>query len=280
MSRSLASLKKGKELRKKEEMTFDNIELEPEQETILGIVIEPDIKDCSGQVLSREEISEAMSIYNNIFNNLLIQHRDALGRLPNFDDIANIQGLENWQHTFNDKVKIINSFVTSEDSLIESEPVIAGTWLMELSINDPEIRKAVDNGYLRGLSYGGAGCLLPINSHTQVVDLLTAEVSLVDYPCNKRQWLRKAEAIRKPFVNEFSCRISDPGGFQKDSFRRIEREKDGKTFSIIIARRPGKETTEAQAYRYPLDAGWTKDSAQSHCQKHQGSFEDIKRKEE
>jgi len=271
---------KGKILsrRTQEKMTFDDIELESEQETILGIVIEPGIKDCSGQVLSKEEISEAMSIYNSIFNNVLIQHRDALGRLPNFDDIANIQGLENWQHTFNDKVEIVNSFQTSENCMIESEAVIAGTWLMELSINDPEIRKAVDNGYLRGLSYGGAGCLVNVNSHTQVVDLLPAEISLVDHPCNRKEWLRKAEVLRKPYVNEFSCRVADPDDFDKDSFRRIEREKDGRKFSIIIAKRPGETTTEAQAFRYPT-SDWSKDLAQAHCQRQQGIFEDIQREE-
>ena len=278
----MPALQKGKELRKRnrfeEPMEFDNIELEKEEETILGIVAIPNEPDCSNQVLSKEEIFEAMTIYNSVFGNILVQHRDNRGYLPDFNDIANIQGLENWQHTFNNKVKIKNSFQVSEDSLIEAERIVAGTWLMELAINDPEIRKAVDNGYLRGLSYGGAGCLFPVNSHTQVVDLLACEVSLVDRACNRRGWLRKAEELRKPFVNEFSCRIVEPGNFDKDSFRRIEREKDGKKFSIIIAKRPGKDATEAQAFRYPT-SDWTKELAEWHCKRQGGTFEDIKRKE-
>jgi len=265
-------------LRKNEEkmeFDFDHIELEPEQETILAVVIEPDVKDCAGQVLSKEEIFDAMTIYNSVFGNLLIQHRDERGKLPNFDDIVNIQNLENWNHTFNNKVKIINSFQTSEDTLIESEPVIAGTWLLELQINDPEIRKAVDNGYLRGLSYGGAGCLVNINSHTQVVDLLAAEVSLVDFPCNKRQWLRKAETIRKPYLNEHACRLREPSDFQEDSFKRMTRESGGKEYSIVLARLKGKETLTEQAYRYNIDT-WPESQAKEHCQKHKGSFEPAK----
>jgi len=95
-------------------MTFENIELEPEN-TILGIVAEPDIADCSGQTLSREVINKAMTLYNDHFNNILLQHLDTRGREPDFTQVANIQTLDNWQHTFNDKVKIINSFQTSED---------------------------------------------------------------------------------------------------------------------------------------------------------------------
>ncbi|MBA7481486.1 hypothetical protein ES707_16960 [subsurface metagenome] len=261
-----------------EEMTFDNIELEPEQETILGIVIEPGIKDCSDQVLSKEEIAEACQIYNACFGNILLQHRDRNANLPDFNDLVNIQTLENWQHTFNDKVKIINSFVTSEDSLIENEKVIGGSWLMELQINDPEIRKAVDNGYLRGLSYGGAGCLFPVNSHIQVVDLLPAEISLVDYPCNRKGWLRKAEQLQKKYPSEMACRLREPGQFQEDSFVRMTRESKGKEYHIILARLKGKESLTEQAYRYNKTV-WQESQARQHCSKHKGlTFEPAKEK--
>lgn len=247
------------------------------KETILGIVAEPNQPDCSNQTLSKEEIAEACQIYNEVFGNVLIQHRDERGELPDFNNVADIVNLPNWQHTFNDKIEIINSFVTSEDTLIESEPVIAGTWLLELQVNDPEIRKAVEDGYLRGLSYGGAGCLVNVNSHTQVVDLLPAEVSLVDYPCNKKGWLRKAEAIRKPYVNEHACRLREPSDFQEDSYKRMTRESGNKEYSIVLARLKGEESLIEQAYRYNIDT-WTESQAKEHCQKHKGlSFESAKK---
>ena len=271
---------KGKTLRKtEEEMSFDNIELEPENTTILGIVAIPNEPDCSNQVLSKEEIFDAMSIYNSVFGNVLVQHRDSRGYLPDFNNVANIQGLENWQHTFNDKVKIINSFQTSEDSLIEAEPIVAGTWVMELQINDPELRKAVDNGYLRGLSYGGAGCLFPINSHTQVIDLLPCEVSLVDRACNRRGWLRKAEQLQKKYPNEMACRLREPAQFQEDSFVRMTRESGGKEYHIILSRLKGKESLTEQAYRYNKTV-WQESQARQHCSKHKGlSFEPARKEE-
>lgn len=71
-----------------------------------------------------------------------------------------------------------------------------------------------------------------------------------------------------PYPNEMSCRIHPPGGYQKDSFRRIKRGK----LSMVIAKRPGKDTTEVQAFRYPI-SDWTEDAAKKHCKDQGGAFE-------
>jgi len=70
-----------------------------------------------------------------------------------------------------------------------------------------------------------------------------------------------------PYPNEHACRVRDPGGFQKGSFRRIKRGD----LSIIIGRPKGKTTTTAQSYRYPK-GGWTASRARAHCKKAGGSF--------
>ena len=71
-----------------------------------------------------------------------------------------------------------------------------------------------------------------------------------------------------PYPNEHSCRLRDPGDFEKDSFRRITQGK----LVIIIAKLKGKDTTTAQAYRYPKD-DWDQDEAKKHCKDNGGSFE-------
>jgi hypothetical protein len=71
-----------------------------------------------------------------------------------------------------------------------------------------------------------------------------------------------------PYPSEHSCRVKDPGAFEKDSFRRI---KQGK-LSIIIGRLKGKATTTAQAYRYPKES-WTEAAARADCKDKGGSFE-------
>lgn len=71
-----------------------------------------------------------------------------------------------------------------------------------------------------------------------------------------------------PYPNEHSCRIVDPGKFQKDSFRRITQGK----LSIIIGKLIGKTKTTTQAFRYPTSS-WSADAARKHCQEQGGTFE-------
>lgn len=77
----------------------------------------------------------------------------------------------------------------------------------------------------------------------------------------------------KPFANEHACRLRDPDDFQADSFRRTDREHEGKRYSVIMGRLKGETTMTEQAYRYPKDI-WTEAAARAHCRSHDGqSFE-------
>lgn len=78
-----------------------------------------------------------------------------------------------------------------------------------------------------------------------------------------------------PFPNEHACRVKDPAGFQKGSFRRMKRGK----LSIIIGRLKGKTTTTTQAFRYPIGT-WTAAQARAHCQEQKGNFEAAQPKKE
>ncbi len=83
--------------------------------------------------------------------------------------------------------------------------------------------------------------------------------------------LRRLPA-EKPMPNEHACRVRAPGDFQPDSFRRMKREHEGKTYSVIMGRLKGADTMTDQALRYPKDA-WKEDEAAAHCKGHKGSFE-------
>lgn len=74
-----------------------------------------------------------------------------------------------------------------------------------------------------------------------------------------------------PFPNEHACRIKPPGGFQKDSFRRLKPNGDN-PLVVIIGRPKGKTTTTTQAFRYPKSK-WTEAKARAHCEEKGGSFE-------
>lgn len=72
-----------------------------------------------------------------------------------------------------------------------------------------------------------------------------------------------------PFRTEHSCRLIPPGQFQKDSFRRKAVTSGGKPLTLLIAKKKGKDTTEVQAYRYPVGS-WSATQARTHCKSHSG----------
>ncbi len=82
----------------------------------------------------------------------------------------------------------------------------------------------------------------------------------------------------KPYPNEHACRLRNPGDFQDGSFRRMTRQSDGKTYSIVMGRLKGETTLTEQAYRYDKDT-WDADEARSHCEEHDGSFEAAEKQE-
>ncbi len=80
------------------------------------------------------------------------------------------------------------------------------------------------------------------------------------------------EIVERPYPNEHACRLREPGDFQADSFRRMERDHEGKKYACIIGKLKGEDTMTEQAYRYAKDS-WSASQARSHCKSHDGSFE-------
>jgi len=76
----------------------------------------------------------------------------------------------------------------------------------------------------------------------------------------------------KPYPNEHACRLRDPGAFQEGRFRRVQRQSDSKTYSVIMGRLKGSDTMTEQAYRYPKGI-WSASEARAHCKRHGGRFE-------
>lgn len=74
----------------------------------------------------------------------------------------------------------------------------------------------------------------------------------------------------KPYPNEHACRLRQPGDFQSESFRRTEREHEGKRYSIIMGWLKGETSMTEQAYRYASDV-WTEAQARKHCDTHDGA---------
>ena len=83
----------------------------------------------------------------------------------------------------------------------------------------------------------------------------------------------------RPYPNEHACRLREPGDFQDGSFRREEREHEGKKYAVIMGKLKGEDKMTEQAYRYPKDT-WSVEAARKHCKDHDGKlFEPAAEKE-
>lgn len=74
----------------------------------------------------------------------------------------------------------------------------------------------------------------------------------------------------RPFPNEHSCRLEDPGQYNKFRRDKCKVKHDGKCIDFLYGIKEGK--AELQSMRYKKDT-WTEASARAHCKDHDGSFE-------
>jgi len=135
-----------------------------------------------------------------------------------------------------------------------------------------------------GLTKGCLTCESMPDDLKQIIE--TDEIQTPDEIKEIAQWLCdrayedgekiEDEVVTKPLPNTHSCRVKDPKKFTPGSFRTIQRDLDGKPFSIIIGRLKGKTKTTTQGYRYPKK-NWTAAQAKAHCESHDGiKFEAAK----
>lgn len=82
----------------------------------------------------------------------------------------------------------------------------------------------------------------------------------------------------KPYPNEHSCRLEDPGKFVRCIRKAAKDENDvgdyeatGKPYTLLICYTED-EKSEVQAFRYDKDT-WTAEQAGAHCRAYDGTFE-------
>lgn len=93
-----------------------------------------------------------------------------------------------------------------------------------------------------------------------------------DVQFEEKEFITKEE-VDKPFPSEHSCRLVDPGGFDKFARKNCYIKHESKCIDCIFGIKDNK--SKMQAMRYPKDV-WTAAAAKSHCGNHDGSFEAAK----
>jgi len=88
------------------------------------------------------------------------------------------------------------------------------------------------------------------------------------------EFLSSEDHFQKPYENEHSCRINDPGKYDRFARKNCEQKHDGKCIDVIYGIKGGK--SEIAALRYPKDV-WTAEAARNHCKGREGiEFEPAK----
>lgn len=89
----------------------------------------------------------------------------------------------------------------------------------------------------------------------------------------EKQEIDKSEMVIKPYPNEHSCRIKQPGQFDSFARKNCYKKHNGKCIDFIFGIKEGK--AEIQALRFDKDV-WTAAAAKSVCSDFGGSFEAAK----
>jgi hypothetical protein len=107
---------------------------EQDHRYVLGIVLEPDIVDAQGDTYSVEEVQTAAHDFMERFRNVGLMHKGLV----------------------NERVRILESWVTKVDQTIGDVLVKAGTWLMSARVVDDELWDCCKRGEFTGWSIGGS----------------------------------------------------------------------------------------------------------------------------
>lgn len=109
-----------------------------EEQTVSGVVLQPEVVDAQGDIYSAEVIKQAA--YKFLANyraasKLGKQHKD----------------FKNWEK----RMALVESYLAPMEFVLGTKIVKAGSWIMTVKVLDAKIWKAVKEGNITGFSIGG-----------------------------------------------------------------------------------------------------------------------------
>ena len=117
------------------EWSVNFVKVEEEQRLVTGIVIEPEVEDTYGDVISIEEIEKAMIRFMEGNPQIRVEH----------------------DPDYNPKVAIIENWIEREGRMIGEQFIKIGTWLMTTKVFDDDVWDMIKTGKLNGYSFRGPG---------------------------------------------------------------------------------------------------------------------------
>jgi hypothetical protein len=111
-----------------------------EEHYVLGIVLEPEVVDAQKDIYSPEEVRQAAFRFMEQYRQMGLMHR---AKVPD------------------DRIAILESYISPTDFEMNGVHVKKGTWLLGIRVKDPELWAAIKSGDLTGYSIGGSAVRKP-----------------------------------------------------------------------------------------------------------------------
>ena len=111
------------------------LKVDTETHYVTGVVYEPLIEDAHGNFMTEDEIRKAAYWFAKNGDKVDLQH--------SFEPV--------------DGVTVVETYVAPSDMEIEGQPVIKGTWLMTVEVENADVWNKVQKGEVTGFSMGGIG---------------------------------------------------------------------------------------------------------------------------
>lgn len=111
------------------------LKVDAETHYVTGIVYEPLIEDAHGNFMTETEIRKAAYWFAKNGDNVDLQH--------SFEQV--------------DGVTVVENYVAPSDMEVEGQPVVKGTWLMTVEVENADVWNKVQKGEVTGFSMGGIG---------------------------------------------------------------------------------------------------------------------------
>ena len=111
------------------------LKVDAETHYVTGIVYEPLIEDAHGNFMTESEIRKAAFWFAKNGDKVDLQH-----------SFEQVEG-----------VTVVETYVAPSDMEVEGQPVIKGTWLMTVEVENADVWNKVQKGEVTGFSMGGIG---------------------------------------------------------------------------------------------------------------------------
>ncbi len=121
------------------------IDISKDERIALGVVLEPTLEmgapDSQGDLYSAATVRAAKESWDRNGRVMGLQHQGAAGN----------------------RVTVLDSFILDADATVNGAPVVSGSWLLAVHVEDPELWRRFRSGDISGFSIGGYANRVPLD---------------------------------------------------------------------------------------------------------------------